>query len=177
MAPTIEVLHPFDGDGPWLAAAGPFPHMARLIDLPPLTAQAAFDAVRAAHSPSLGSRRWAVAAGEARLELLGAGRVSAPPRSCYWSYREVPGRIRSPRWHLTISVRLLLLPWSATRTALAIELRRHPRFYAAEKLYLHAGHETLTGLAAEIEDWALAETSKLDAWLDSLVTGAGDGTG
>jgi hypothetical protein len=89
----------------------------------------------------------------------------------------VPGRIRSQRWHLTISVRLLLLPWSATRTALAIELRRHPRFYAAENLYLQAGHEALTGLAADIQAWGLAETRKLDAWLDSLVTGAGDGTG
>ncbi len=175
MAPTIEVLHPFDGDGPWLAEPGPFPHLARLIDLPPLTAQAAFDGVRAAHSPSPGSPRWAVPAGEARLELLGAGSVPAPPRPCYWSYREVPGRIRSPRWHLSISVRLLLLPWSATRTALAIELRRHPRFFGAESLYLHAGHDALAGLAANIEAWALAETRKLDAWLDSLVTGAGDG--
>jgi hypothetical protein len=32
-------------------------------------------------------------------------------------------------------------------------------------------------LAPELEAWALAETGELDAWLDSLVTGAGDPIG
>jgi len=69
---------------------------------------------------------------------------------------------------------LLLLPWSATRTALAIELRRQPWLYAAENFYLHAGHEALRGLAPELEEWALTETRELDAWLDTLVSGAGE---
>ena len=43
---TLDVLHPLDGDRLWLAEQGPFPHLARRVDLPPLTAQAAFDAVR-----------------------------------------------------------------------------------------------------------------------------------
>jgi len=171
---TIDVLHPLDGDRVWLAEQGPFPHLARLVDLPPLTAQAAFDAVRAAHARGPQSRRWTVAAGEGRLELAGAGYVPSPPRPCYWSYREVPGKIRSQRWHLAIPVRLLLLPWSATRTALAIELRRQPRLYAAENLYLHAGHEALGLLAPEIEEWGLAGSRELDAWLDSLTAEAGD---
>lgn len=159
-------------DQRWLGEPGPFPHLARLVDLPPLTAQAAFDAVRSAHSRGPQSRRWTVAAGEGRLELLGAGQVPSPPRPCYWAYREVPGKIRSQRWHLAIPVRLLLLPWSATRSAVAIELRRQPWLYAAENFYVHAGHEALQVLAPELEDWALLEARDLDAWLDTLATEA-----
>lgn len=174
MAPQIDVLHPLDGDRRWLVEPGPFPHLARLVDLPPLTAQAAFDAVRSAHQRGHQSRRWTVVAGEGRLELIGEGYVPSPPRPCYWSYREVNGKIRSQRWHLAIPVRLLLLPWSATRSAVAIELRRHPWLYSAEHLYLDAGHEALGRLAAELEDWALSETRELDAWLDGLMADTGD---
>lgn len=170
---TVRVVRPVD-DRQWLGEQGPFPHLARLVDLPPLTAQAAFDAVRAAHAHGPQSPRWSLAAGEGRLELVGAGHVPSPPRPCYWSYREVPGKIRSERWHLAVPVRLLLLPWSSTRSALAIELRRQPWLYPAENLYLHAGHEALRVLAPELETWALAESRELDAWLDSLVVGTGD---
>lgn len=166
---SIEGLLPFAPERWWLAEPGPFPHLTRLLDLPPLTAQAAFDAVRGAHTAGPESARWAVDAGEARLELVGAGHVPPPPRPCYWSYREVPGKIRSLRWPITVPVRLLLLPWSATQTALAVELRRQPWLYAPENLYLHAGHEALRMLAPEIEAWALTESRELDAWLDSLL--------
>jgi hypothetical protein len=166
---TLDVLHPLDGDRVWLAESGPFPHLARLIELPPLTAQAAFDAVRPGHARGPQSRRWTVAAGEGRLELVGDGHIPSPPRPCYWSYREVPGKIRSQRWHLAIPVRLLLLPWSGARSALAIEVRRQPWVYPAENLYLHAGHDALETLAAELEAWATLESRKLDAWLDSLM--------
>jgi hypothetical protein len=171
---TIGAVRPVDDDRKWLVEPGPFPHLARVVDLPPLTAQAAFDAVRIARSRGPQSARWAVPAGDGRLELLGAGHVPSPPRPCYWSYREVPGKIRSQRWHLAIPVRLLLLPWSATRSAVAIELRRQPWLYSAEHLYLDAGHEALRVLAGELEEWGLSETRQLDAWLDSLLTEAGD---
>lgn len=173
---TTGVHNPIDGDRVWQAEQGPFPHLARLVDLPPLMARAAFDAVRVAHGRAPQSRHWAVPAGEGRLELNGAGHVPSPPRPCYWSLREVPGKIRSQRWHLAVPVRLLLLPWSATRTAVAIELRRQPWVYAAGNLYLDAGHEALRALAAELESWGLRETKELDAWLDSLVLDAGDQT-
>ena len=170
---TIGAVRPVDDDRKWLVEPGRFPHLARLVDLPPLTAQAAFDAVRAAHTRRPQSARWAVPAGDGRLELTGAGYVASPPRPCYWSYREVTGKIRSQRWHLGIPVRLLLLPWSATRSAVAIELRRQPWLYTAEHLYLDAGHEALRRLAAELEDFGLSEARELDAWLDSLLTEAG----
>jgi hypothetical protein len=174
MAHRTDVRHPLEGDGWWLVEPGPFPHLTRLVDLPPLTAQAAFDAVRPLHGTGPQSPRWSVAAGEGRLELVGSGSVPSPPRPCYWSYREVPGKIRSHRWHLAVPVRLLLLPWSATRTALAIELRRQPWVYTAENLYLHAGHEALAVLAAELEGWGLAEARELDAWLDRVAAEVGD---
>lgn len=174
----IDLRNPLNGDRVlWPAEAGPFPHLARIIDLPPLTAQAAFDAVRLAHSGDPPSRHWAVSTTESRLELSGPGQVPSPPRPCYWPLREVPGKIRSHRWHLAIPVRLLLVPWSATRTAVAVELRpppwfhagRQPWLYAAENFYVHAGHDALRALAAELEAWGLSEARELDTWLDSLV--------
>ena len=173
---TIGAVRPVNDDRKWLVEPGPYPHLARLVDLPPLTAQAAFDAVRIARAREPQSSRWAVPAGDGRLELTGTGHVASPPRPCYWSYREVTGKIRSQRWHLAIPVRLLLLPWSATRSAVAIELRRQPWLYTAEHLYLDAGHEALRVLAAEFEEWGLSETRELDAWLDSLMTEAGNQT-
>ena len=167
---------PVIDDRRWLGEQGPFPHLARLVELPPLTAEAAFDAVRLARSAGPQSCRWSVAAGEGLLELNGAGRVPSPPRPCYWSFREVPGKIRSQRWHLALPVRLLLLPWSATRTALAIELRRQPWLYPAENLYLDAGHAALRALVPELEAWGLSEARELDVWLDTLVIEVGDQT-
>lgn len=171
---SIRTVRPVDDDRRWFVEPGPFPHLARLVDLPPLTAQAAFDAVRTAHCRGPQSRRWMVDTRDGRVELNGAGIVPAPPRPCYWSFREVTGKIRSPRWHLAIPVRLLLLPWSATRSAVAIELRRQPWLYSAENLYLDAGHEALQVLANELEAWALTETRELDAWLDRLVAEGGN---
>jgi hypothetical protein len=150
-----------DDDRRWFVEPGPFPHQARRVDLPPLTAQAAFDAVRVAHSPGRQSGRWTIDAGDGRLELTGPGYVPSPPRPCYWSFREVNGKIRSQRWHLALPVRLLLLPWSETCSAVALELRRQPWLYTAEHLYLEAGHVALGTLATELEDWALADTRQL----------------
>ena len=174
---TIDVRDPLNGDRVGPAEAGPFPHLARIIDLPPLTAQAAFDAVRLARSGEPPARHWVVSTAESRLELSGPGHVHAPPRPCYWSLREVPGKLRSHRWHLAIPVRLLLLPWSATSTAVAVELRRPPWLCpggqswlgAAENFYVHAGHDALQALGGELEAWGLAETRALDRWLDGLV--------
>jgi len=157
----IPAACPVDDDRRSFVEPGPFPHLARLVDLPPLTAQAAFDAVRVAHCQGPRSRRWTLPVHDGRLELNGAGYVPSPPRPCYWSFREVNGKIRSQRWHFIVPVRLLLLPWSATRSAVAVELRRQPWLYLTEHFYLEAGHEALRLLAGELEDWALAETRQL----------------
>lgn len=159
--PAIRAVRPVNDDQRWFVEPGPFPHLARLVDLPPLTAQAAFDAVRCVHGQGPQSRRWTLPVRDGRLELTGPGYVPSPPKPCYWSYREVNGKIRSRRWHLGIPVRLLLLPWSASRSAVAIELRRQPWLYTAEHFYLEAGHEALRDLASELEDWVLAETRQL----------------
>ena len=158
---TIRAARPVDEDRRRIVEPGPFPHLARIVDLPPLTAQAAFDAVRLAHGQSRHSARWTLPAGDDRLELVGAGHVPSPPRPCYWSLREVDGKIRSARWHFAIPVRLVLLPWSATRCAVALELRRQPWLYAAEHFYLEAGHAAVRLLAAELEGWALSETRQI----------------
>jgi hypothetical protein len=156
-----RAVHPVDDDRRWFVEPGPFPHQARLVDLPPLTAQAAFDAVRGGHSHGPQSCRWKLPVRDGRVELTGPGYMPSPPRPCYWSFREVSGKMRSQRWHLALPVRLLLLPWSESRTAVAIELRRQPWLYTAEHFYLEAGHEALRLLATELEDWALSEARQL----------------
>ena len=158
---AMRAVRPVDDDRRWCVEQGPFPHLARLVDLPPLTAQAAFDAAWSAHRDGPQSRRWTLPLRDGRLELSGPGYVPTPPRPCYWSFREVDGKIRSQRWHLAIPVRLLLLPWSDTRSAVAVELRRQPWLYTAEHFYLTAGHEALRLLASELEDWVMAETRQL----------------
>src|SRR5581483_2238313 len=90
------------------------PYLTRVLDLPPLVAQAAFDAVRSARTQRAHPAAWEVGTPSGRLELRGDGWIPPPPRPCYWSYRHVPGRIRSSGWPPPIPVGLELVPWSAT---------------------------------------------------------------
>ena len=80
------------------------PYLTHVLDLPPLVAQAAFDAARSARACQNRPAVWDIATAAGRLELHGDGRIPPPPRPCYWSYRDVPGRIRSLGWQPAIPV-------------------------------------------------------------------------
>ena len=73
------------------------PYLTQVLDLPPLVAQAAFDAARSARACQNRPAVWDIATPAGRLELHGDGRIAAPPRPCYWSYRDVPGPDPVPR--------------------------------------------------------------------------------
>lgn len=142
----------------------PFPHLSRVLELPPLVAQAAFDAVgfdRARPGPG---HVWAVEVPAGRLELAGSGLVSPPPRACYWSYRDVPGLIRAAPWPLAIPIRLELLPWSTTRTALGLGVRRLP-LLSSDDAYIQVGVQALQLLSNELNAWGLHELHDLEHWL------------
>jgi hypothetical protein len=138
------------------------PYLTRVLDLPPLVAQAAFAAVRSTRTCQNHPAVWEIGTAAGRLELHGDGRVAPPPRPCYWSYRHVPGRIRSLGWQPAIPVGVELVPWSATRTALGLHLVAFPLLYADERLYLEVGHAALETLAADLEAWALHDLTTLE---------------
>jgi hypothetical protein len=137
-----------------------FPYLSVVTDLPPLVAQAAFDAILAD-----GARHIELKAG--RLELRGNGLVPSASRAAWLPYRELPGLIRPARWRLGILVRLELWPWSDTRTALGFGLRHLPLF-AGEAHYLPMGIEALEVLAVRLEDRALQEVNAVEQWLETL---------
>jgi hypothetical protein len=145
----------------------PFPYLPRLTGLPPLVAQAAFDAVRVTRSRRGQPANWDVEVRGGCLHLHGDGRVPPPPRPCFWSYREVPGRIRSTWWHVAVPVRLELVPWSETRTALGLSVRG-PYHLASEAVYQQVGRAALDVLAAELDAWSLHELHELERRLAAV---------
>jgi hypothetical protein len=138
------------------------PYLTRVLDLPPLVAQAAFDAVRSTRTRQPRSVTWEIATAAGRLELSGDGRIPPPPRPCYWSYRHVPGRVRSAGWQPAIAVGLELVPWSATRTALGLHVDGAPLLYADQHLYVAVGRAALHALAADLETWSLHDLTTLE---------------
>jgi hypothetical protein len=147
--------------------ATPFPYLVRIVELPPMVAQAAFEASRRARSCPGGPGTWDIEAEAGRLELRGNGRSRAPVPTRYWAYRAVGGVIRSRRWHISVPVLVELVPWSKTRSALGLSLRRRP-LMGGEGLYLTVGAEALEALGAEIDAWGLSDLHELEGWLGEL---------
>lgn len=137
-----------------------FPHLSRVTGLPPLVAQAAFDGVRRERCRPGDPARWDVTVPGGRLELHGDGRVAPPPRPGYWSYRDVPGLIRS-RWGRVVPVRVELLPWSDVRTALTLTVRG-PRSGVSTGAYRRIGDAALDVLSGDLEAWPFREPHDVD---------------
>lgn len=142
----------------------PFAYVSRELDLPPLVARAAFDAVRCHHAHPGYPQRWDIQVPAGRLELSRWGRVPPPPRDCYWSFREVIGTICSLWWPMFVPVRLELVPWSDTRTSLGLCVRRPP-LLASETIYHQVASQTLDLLRSELHAWGLHQLHDLEAWL------------
>lgn len=138
----------------------PFGYLCRVTGLPPLVAQAAFDAVRLARADPGTPGRWHVVVPGGSIDLWSDGQVPPPPRPCFWSYREAPGTIRSPWWWVRVPVRLELVPWSSTRTTLGLSIRG--RRHAGAAAYHRIGQQAVDVLAAELDGWALHELAQLD---------------
>ena len=145
----------------WAERSESFPYLPRVTGLPPLVAQAAFDALRAARCAPGRPTHWVITVADGGLYLHGDGRVRPPPRPCYWSYREVPGTIRGVGWPVAVPVRLELVPWSATRTAVGLSVRGSHHLGGAGT-YQRIGSAAVEAVAGWMEAWPLAELRRLD---------------
>jgi hypothetical protein len=142
-----------------LVTQPPYPYLFKVLELSPLVVQAAYDAVGSERGRPGQSDGWHIDVDGGRLELRHRP-VAAPPRPCYWPYRQERGRIRSAGWGLAIPVALELLPHSDCCTELGLSFRGH--LPAGEGLYLNVGRAALDLLAAELDAWALHEVHEME---------------
>ena len=122
----------------------PYPYVSHLLDLPPEVAELHFD-LACLHLATDGRPVLAVRSG--RLEL---DRMHRPveARRAYHPWRALRGTLRPLGWWTSaIAVDLELLPWSATRSELALIAGpvRHPG-RVGERRYLRLAHDVLDRL-------------------------------
>jgi hypothetical protein len=141
-----------------------YPYLFRVLELSPLVAQAAYDAVALDRACRGQSDSWHLDVDGGRLELRHRA-VAVPPRPCYWPYRRERGRIRSARWGIAIPVELELLPHSNYQTEIGLRIRGH--LSTGEGRYLDVGHSALDLLATELDAWAFHELYELERALRS----------
>ena len=96
-------------------------YVARPLELPPLTAQAAFDGRVERTSPAQAGLPWLVETASARLRLL-AGAYHDPP-GVMWPLRRVPARLHDTRGKSGIPVEVEVASWSAARCEIGIRPR------------------------------------------------------
>jgi hypothetical protein len=119
-------------------------YVSRVLDLPPLTAAAAFDAVAA---------DGVVRAGSAWLELTGP--VSAERTHRLSPHRRAPARLRHPRQRRGAVTEVEVGVWSSA----AVELGLRPvRRIRPLEPYFDAAHAALAVLAGAMSQWVDAET-------------------
>ena len=142
-------------------------YMNRVVDLPPLVAQAAYDAH--AHAPG---GEWLLEASDARLLLRGPVRMSIG--AGYQPYRSQPGTLITGwvRW----PVELELLPWSddCTEVGLRPMSRTFSRF--PPDAVVRAGRRLLAGLEESMRGWAeqpLVDWANSMAFADTAPTSSG----
>ena len=119
----------------------PYPYVSHLLDLPPEVAELYFD-LACLHLAAAG--RPVVAVDSGRLELDRA-RGPVEGRRAYRPWRAIGGTLHPLGWWTSaIAVDLELLPWSATRSELALIAgpTRHPG-RNGERRYLRLAHDVL----------------------------------
>jgi len=130
-----------------------FPHISRLVDLPPDLAREAFDVTARDLAQGHDGTAWTIAVPSGRLDLGGNGIFSGSPGGS-WPYRQVTGRLRAPWMRKGLVVQLELLPWSDTHTELGLGLPGAPRLLGRrhDRAYLRVGGEVLEALRSAMND-------------------------
>ena len=139
-------------------------YVARPLELPPLTAQAAFDGRVERTSPPQANGSWLVETASARLHLL-AGAYHDPP-GVMWPLRRAPARLHDTRGKSGIPVEVEVAPWSAARCEIGIrprdrtvpmtDGRRQRRYFA---LAVEAAEALAHVLERAVEDAMAAQLS------------------
>jgi hypothetical protein len=129
-----------------------FPHISRLVDLPPALAREAFDVTARDLARGHAGTAWTIAVPSGRLHLRGNGILSGSRG--YWPYRQVTGRLRAPWMGKGLVVQLELLPWSDTRTELGLGLPAASRLLGARhgRAYLRVGGDVVEALRSAMDD-------------------------
>jgi hypothetical protein len=135
-------------------------YVSRVLDLPPLVAQAAFDAVR----PSDPHGRGILVGGALRVAAREGYRRTSGARGM--PYRSQPAVIvvaRVRRW----AVELELVPWSPRRTELGLFFMGNRLAALPSPSAVAAGVQIVELLRTKLEVWA---SEPLRAWADTALT-------
>ena len=130
-------------------------YISSILDLPPLAAQSAVDALRLSFggtSTATQGGLWSVRTTSGHLILRGP--VCVAPSEALTAFRRWQGVLRLRRLGLPVAVEVELGPWSATRCEIGLRPsgRLVPGFESRrQRLYLIAGTEALALLASDLE--------------------------
>lgn len=145
-------------------------YVARPLDLPPLTAQAAFDAQgdRLPRKDSLAG--WAIETESSELRIFGSGVVARHGPAC--ALRRVDGQLHWGRKRRPIAIELEVVPWSDTRCQIGIRPRGRQVPMTdglARRRYFALASNAAQGLACALE-------SQVEEWMATQLRhpGAGD---
>jgi hypothetical protein len=133
-------------------------YIAHPLDLPPMTALAAFDGHREAARLGGTHEAWVVATPSAELCSIGSGVVERTRPSS--ALRRTQGRLRQRGALVSLAVELEVAPWSTTRCEIGIrpcgrkvpltDSRRRRRYLA---LAVEAAEGLAHALERRVEDW------------------------
>ena len=131
------------------------------LNLPPLTAGAAFDAVREAFALPNDPDEWAIETASGQLCVVGTG-IANPREVCL--LRRAPGRLGRPAWPGSMPVEVELTQWSKRRCEIGIrpcgrlapinDGRRQRRYVT---LATEAAEELALRLEAVVDEWLLGQ--------------------
>ena len=128
------------------------------LNLPPLTAAAAFDAVREAFALPRAPDQWAIETASGQLRVLGTGVANRPG---LYLLRQVPGRLRRQAGPRSMPVEVELTQWSRRRCEIGI--RPNGRLAPVDDGWRQQRYLTLAVEAAE--ELALRLEAVVDGWL------------
>lgn len=137
-------------------------YVARPLDLPPLTAQAAFDAQGHHLPPEDSLKTWAIETDSSELRIFGSGVVARYGPAC--ALRRADGHLRRARKPRPIAVEVEVVPWSDSCCQIGIRPRgRNVSMTGglARRHYFALAVEAAQGLAcaleSEVKDWMVAQ--------------------
>jgi hypothetical protein len=139
-------------------------YVGRTLDLPPLTAQAAFDAHRQSLTCGSAQETWALETGSGELRIFGSGFTSRSGPACALRRADAQLRPGRRRWAFAIEVEVEIMPWSDDSSQIGIRPRdrRVPMADSVRRRrYLAIAVEAAAALACalegQVEVWLLTQ--------------------
>jgi hypothetical protein len=130
-----------------------YPHLARLVRLSPVAADAAFLRVGDDLALRDPAGRWSIAVRGGVIRFAGPGTPLEPPRPhLTWPVRCAPG-VLALRWR-RIAIALEITPWSEMHTEVAIRAVGRRATTADARPYIDAVSSALDLLVSEMRSWA-----------------------